>query len=120
MGEQSGRCMFCRKTELEPATTTMVQQLAGVTVTIDGIPAVQCRACGEITLDGQVVIPIDEAVEQILIATRAMPAPDSEEDLYSAAESGAFANGQSEGDAIFDGPDRPRADEPSGTGHVRR
>ena len=54
------RCMCCGLTGMEPATTTIVQQLAGVKVTVDGVPAMRRQACHGTSIDGNVMIPVDE------------------------------------------------------------
>ena len=74
---QSGKCMFCHKSDLELPTTTIVQQLDGVKVTVEGAPAMFCRCCSRTTLPGNVMIPIDEAIAKILIATGVAVLPDA-------------------------------------------
>jgi YgiT-type zinc finger domain-containing protein len=108
---------------MEPTTTTIVQQLGGVKVTVDGVPAMRCGSCGEITLAGTVMIPIDEAIEQILIATGAASPPDPKEEAKLRAENRALTRSLGQGDTLIDEPDESAnesASQPSGAGSTAR
>ncbi len=104
MEMQSGRCMFCHEMALEPTVTEIVQRLEGVTVTVEGVPAMRCGACDEISLDGQVVIPIDESIEQIFVATGAMPMSDPEDASESHEEAPGVIRRMRPEDTLIDGP----------------
>ena len=69
-------CTFCRAKAVEPTTETIVEEMGGVKVTVEGVPARKCRACGEQWVSGKIDIPIDAAIEQILVATGAAAPPD--------------------------------------------
>jgi YgiT-type zinc finger domain-containing protein len=73
-------CMFCHEPELEPATDTVIREQGGVKITIEGVPALHCRNCGEVCFDGHVAFPVDEAIHQILVATGVAAPPDPEID----------------------------------------
>ena len=109
---------------MEPATTTIVQQLEGVKVTIDGVPAMRCQACHGTSLDGKVMIPIDEAIEQILVAAGVASRPTPEEEEEVRAENRALARSLGQADTLLDDPvdeqAGPSVGEPSGTGSVPR
>jgi YgiT-type zinc finger domain-containing protein len=76
MAKIDDRCPFCGVDALEPATETIVQELGGVKVTVEGVPAEQCRNCGELGITGEIAIPVDDAIGQILVATGAAVTPD--------------------------------------------
>lgn len=118
------RCMCCGLTGMEPATTTIVQQLDGVKVTVDGVPAMRCRACHGTSIDGKVMIPVDEAIEQILVAAGVASRPTPEEEAALRAENRALTMSLGQGDTLLDGPDdevtAAPASEPSGAGRPAR
>jgi hypothetical protein len=118
------RCMCCGLTGMELATTTIVQQLAGVKVTVDGVPAMRCHACHGTSIDGKVMIPVDEAIEQILIATGVASQPTPDDDAALRAENRALARSLGQGDTFLDDPDEESvaesASEPSGAGSTAR
>jgi YgiT-type zinc finger domain-containing protein len=104
MGQSNERCTFCLAPGLEPATTTWQHSLGGVTVTIDGIPAEHCSTCGQTGVKGKVGIPIDAAIQQILIATGAMLPPDPEAEAALREENRELARKMGQGDTLLDEP----------------
>jgi hypothetical protein len=98
---------------MEPAATTIVQQLDGVKVTIDGVPAMRCLSCGETSLSGKVMIPIDEAIEEILVAAGAMTPPTPEEEAALREENRALARALGQEDAAQDDPAHAPASAPA-------
>lgn len=38
-------CAFCGSTDVERTTATFEERRGGVTVRVDGVPALQCRSC---------------------------------------------------------------------------
>ena len=114
------RCMCCGRTGMEPATTTIVQQLAGVKVTIDGVPAMRCQACHGTSIDGKVMIPVDEAIEQILVAAGVASRPTPEEQAALRAENRALARSLGQEDTFLDDSTDAPAIEPSGAGSPAR
>ena len=97
-------CIYCHQDTLEPTTTTIQQHIGDVAVSVDGVPAGQCRACGEISFDGKVVIPIDEAITSILIATGAMVPPTAEEEAALRAENIELVRRMGQADTLLDEP----------------
>ena len=114
------RCMCCGLTGMEPATTTIVQQLAGVKVTVDGVPAMRCQACHGTSIDGNVMIPVDEAIEQILVAASVASRPTPEEQAALRAENRALARSLGQEGAFLDDSTDAPASEPSGAGSPAR
>src|SRR3954447_16772884 len=112
------RCMCCGQTGMSPATTTIVQKLDGVKVTIDGVPAMRCQACGEISLAGKVMIPIDEAIEDIMVAAGVAARPTPEEDAEVRAQNLALAHTLGQGDTLLDDPSETPTGQPSGAGTI--
>jgi YgiT-type zinc finger domain-containing protein len=110
------RCMCCGMVGMVTATTTVVQQLDGVRVAVDGVPAMRCQACGEMTLDGKVMIPIDEAIEQIFLATGVATRPTAEEIAALREENRALARALGQEDTSLDDPTEVSAAEPSNAG----
>ncbi len=104
MDKTSERCMSCHQAAMEPATTTIRRSRQGVTVTVDGVPAMRCRACGEISISGKVGIPVDEAMTAILIATGAAAPPDPEVDAALRAEMRELARSLGQEDLLLDEP----------------
>jgi YgiT-type zinc finger domain-containing protein len=73
-------CVFCGADALEPVTETITQGMGGVRVTIEGVSAEHCRACDEVGIIGKIAVPLDAAIEQILVATGVAAPPDPEVD----------------------------------------
>jgi len=96
--------MFCHRSELEPATETVVQEMDGVKITIEGVPALRCRACGEVCFDGHVAFPVDEAIHQILVATGVAAPPDPEVDEQLRKENRELARRLGQEDTFLDEP----------------
>lgn len=93
---------------MAPARTTVAQQLDGVKVTVEGVPAIRCQACGAISLEGKVMIPIDEAIEQILVAAGVASRPTPEEEAALRDENRALTRGAGQGDTLLpDSTDEP-------------
>ncbi len=116
MEAQGVRCIFCHEDALEAAVTEIIQRLGEVKVTIEGVPAMRCRACGEISIGGEVVEPIDESIEQVFIATGAMTSPGSEDESESHQENHGLIRTMRPDDSRLDTP----AGEPSGAGSPAR
>ena len=117
-------CMCCGLTGMEPATTTMTRELDSVRVEVEGVPALRCKACGAISTEGKVAIPIDAAITDILVAAGVAYRPTPEEEAALRAENRARTRSFGQGDTLFDDPDeealaRP-ASEPSGAGSPAR
>jgi hypothetical protein len=110
------RCMCCGKVGMVMATTTVVQQLDRVKVTIDGVPAVRCQSCRELTLAGKVMIPIDEAIEQIFIAAGVATRPTPEEIAELREENRALARALGQEDTFVDDSAEIPAARPSNAG----
>jgi len=110
------RCIRCGLVGMAEATTTVVQQLDGVKVTIDGVPSWQCQSCGEMTLTGTVMIPIDEAIEQIFFAAGVAVPAEPEEEAVLRAENRALARALGQEDTLVDNLDETPVGEPSSAG----
>src|SRR4051794_1098153 len=95
-------CMFCHEPRLEPMTDTVVREMGRVKITIEGVPAMQCRACGEICFDGKIAFPVDEAILQILIATGVAAPPDPEIDEQLRKENRELARRLGQEDTFLD------------------
>lgn len=106
------RCMGCGVSgRWESTTTTINEQLDGVKVTVEGVTAARCRACEGISLNGKIVIPIYEAIEQILVATGVASRPTPEEEAALRAKNREIARQLGQEDTYVDEP----VDEPGGT-----
>lgn len=112
----SERCICCGSAGMEPAMTMMVREIEPVRVTVEGVPAVRCQTCGEISMEGKFAIPIDAAMRQILIATGVASLPTLEETAALRAENRALARQLGQEDTLLDEP----VDVPSGaTGAIK-
>lgn len=108
--------MCCGLTGMEPATTTMTRELDSVKVEVEGVPAMRCKACGAISTDGKVAVPIDAAMLDILVAAGVASRPTPEEEAALRAENRALARSLGQDDSLLDEP----ASEPSGAGSTAR
>jgi YgiT-type zinc finger domain-containing protein len=99
---------------MAPATTTIEHELDAVKVTVEGVPAKRCQACGEISLDGKVMIPIDEAIEEIMIAAGVASRSTPDEEAALREENRALARTLGQGDSLLDDPADTPVSEPSG------
>src|SRR6266496_4204667 len=110
------RCMCCGMFGMAPATTTMTREIDSVKVTVDGVPAMRCLACGAISMDGKFGIPIDEAITSILIATGVASLPTPEEEAALRAENREIVRQLGQEDTFLDETDGQPTSEPSGAG----
>src|SRR6188508_1061412 len=109
----SMRCMCCGLVGMEPSTTTMEREIDTVKVTVDGVPAMRCKACGAKSTDGKVVIPIDEAMLNILVAAGVASRPTPEEEAALRAENRALTRSLGQGDTLLDDPDEDIVAQPT-------
>lgn len=120
----SKRCAFCGAVGLEATTTTMGRGLDGVEVSVGGVPAEHCPACGEVGVDGKVAIPIDAAMLDILVAAGVASRPTPEEEAALRAENRALARSLGQEDTFLDDPTdeavAESASEPRGAGSAAR
>ena len=105
----SERCICCGSVGMEPATTSMVREIGSVSVTVEGVPAMRCQACDEISMEGKVAIPIDAAMLDILIAAGVASRPTPEEVAALREENRALARSLGQEDTFIYEP----ASEPS-------
>ena len=108
------RCMGCGSVGMQPATTTMVREIEPVSVTVEGVPAMRCQACGEISMEGKFAISIDATMSQILIATGVASLPTLEEEATLRAQNRELVGRMGQSDTLLDAP----VDEPGGTTRI--
>jgi YgiT-type zinc finger domain-containing protein len=97
-------CMFCHEPQLEPATDTVVRERDGVKITVEGVPAMRCGNCGEVSFDRKVAIPVDAAIHQILVATGVAAPPDPDVDEQLRKENRELARSLGQEDTFLDEP----------------
>lgn len=91
----TSRCAFCESEGVE-ATTTIDGGYGSLTVTISGVPAIACVSCGKIGVSGPVAEAIDQAITDILVATKAISAPSAAEEMAEVAEDASATSAAAE------------------------
>jgi hypothetical protein len=94
----------------------MERTIGSVKIAVDGVSATHCRSCGETGVSGKIAFPVDEAMEQIFIATGATTPITPEEEAEPREENRALARAFGQEDAYPDAPSEAPAGQPSGAG----
>ena len=104
MDQTQMRCMCCGMLGTAPATTTIKREIDSARVTVEGVPGLRCTACGAIGTEGKVMIPIDAAITDILVAAGVASRPTPEEEAALREENRAFARSLGQEDTFVDEP----------------
>ncbi|MFN8635227.1 MAG: YgiT-type zinc finger protein [Chloroflexota bacterium] len=120
MNVRDTRCAFCGAVGVEGTTITMGRRIDPVEVTVSGVPAAHCPTCGETGIHGDVAIPIDAAMLDILVAAGVASRPTPEEEAELRAENRALARSLGQEDMYPDDEVADAAGEPSGAGTAAR